>query len=279
MANTWWEFKMPESWLKTQEVLKKMTPDISGLNFDTSRLAWQQDMSGVAAALRAFQPSYLNGISAATETVAMLSRFSELQTLMSRIIPDYSKLFVSAEQIIPQIPKIPTFDWAWMSSALQKQEVEYDEEEAQSIITPEIQEELDESVRQVLVETQTNEAVKTKFVQWQEKHPILAIVFLNIIVAILVNLVSNFAYDWISAKLSKTSNVYEAPKASSSVVINVNVESEIIIIDSVPYYYQVIYIDPETGEEFRGYVPKKNVDTESIETDNESEQESKNDEQ
>ncbi len=276
MAKNWWGFEMPEAWLKTQEVLKNMTPVISGLNVDTSRFSWQQDISGATAALRAMQP-YLSGISAATETAAMLSGLSELQTSLSRIIPDYSKLFISAERIIPQIPKVPTFNWEWMSSVLQEHEGEYDEEEAQSIITPEIQEELDESVRQVLVETQTNEAVKAKFVQWQEKHPLLAIVFLNIILAILVNLVSNFAYDWISAKLGKASNVYEEPKASTSVVINVNVESEIIIIDSVPYYYQIVYTDPETGEEFRGYISKKNVDKESIETDNESELESKND--
>ena len=276
MAKNWWGFEMPEAWLKTQEVLKNMTPVISGLNLDKSCFAWQHDISGATAALRAIQP-HLSGISGATETAAMLSGLSELQTSLSRIIPDYSNLFISVERIIPQIPKIPTFNWGWMSSVLQEQEGEYDEEEARSIITPEIQEELDESVRQVLVETQTNEAVKAKFVQWQEKHPLLAIVFLNIILAILVNLVSNFAYDWISAKLGKASNVYEEPKASSSVVINVNVESEIIIIDSVPYYYQIVYTDPETGEEFRGYISKKNVDKESIETDNESELESKND--
>ena len=278
MAKNWWGFEMPEAWLKTQEVLKNMTPVISGLNLDKSCFVWQHDISGATAALRAIQP-HLSGISAATETAAMLSGLSELQTSLSRIISDYSNLFISVERIIPQIPKIPIFNWEWMSSVLQEQEGEYDEEEARSIITPEIQEELDESVRQLLVETQTNEAVKAKFVQWQEKHPLLAIVFLNIILTILVNLFSNFAYDWISAKLGKTSNVYEEPKASSSVVINVNVESEIIIIDSVPYYYQIVYTDSETGEEFRGYISKKNVDKESIETNNESELESKNDTQ
>lgn len=57
--------------------------------------------------------------------------------------------------------------------------------------------------------------------------------------------------------MGKASNVYEEPKAFSSVVINVNVESEIIIIDSVPYYYQIVYTDPETGEEFKGYISKE----------------------
>lgn len=270
MAKNWWGFEMPESWYKTQELLKNLTPVISGLNIDTSNYAWQRDISGATAALRTIQP-YLGSFSIVTKNAAMLSGISELQASLSRIIPDYSKLFVSVERIIPQIPKIPTFDWSWMSSVLQEHEGEFDEEKAQSMITPEIKEELDESVRAVLVETHTDEAVKSKFVQWQEKHPILAIVFLNIIIAILVNLVSNFAYDWMSAKLSKTSNVYEEPTATSGVVININVDSEITIIDSVPYYYQVVYTEPESGEEFRGYVPKKNVETESIETSNESE--------
>lgn len=270
MAKNWWGFEMPESWYKTQEILKNSTSAISGLNFDANQYAWKQDISGATAALRAIQP-YLSSISVATQNAAMLSGISELQASLSRIIPDYSKLFISAERIMPQIPKIPTFDWGWMSSVLQEHEDEYDEEKAQSMITPEIKEELDESVREVLVETQTDEAIKSKFVQWQEKHPILALLFLNIIIAILVNLVSSFAYDWITAKLNRNSNVYEEPTASSGVVINVNVESDIIIIDSVPYYYQVVYTDPETGEEFRGYIPKKNVDSESIETNNESE--------
>ena len=30
MAKNWWGFEMPEAWLKTQEVLKNMTPVISG---------------------------------------------------------------------------------------------------------------------------------------------------------------------------------------------------------------------------------------------------------
>lgn len=270
MAKNWWGFEMPESWYKTQELLKNLTPVISGLNIDTTLYAWQRDISGATAALRAIQP-YLGSLSIVTENAAMLSRITEVQTSLSRIIPDCSKLFISAERIIPQIPKIPTFDWDWMSSVLQEHEDEYDEEKAQSMITPEIKEELDESVREVLVETQTDEAIKSKFVQWQEKHPILALLFLNIVIAILVNLVSSFAYDWISAKLNKNSNVYEEPTTSSSVVINIKVESDIIIIDSVPYYYQVIYTDPETGEEFIGYIPKKNVETESIESSNESE--------
>jgi hypothetical protein len=74
--------------------------------------------------------------------------------------------------------------------------------------------------------------------------------------------------------LNRTSNVYEEPRASSSVVINVNVENEIIIIDSVPYYYQVVYTDPETGAEYTGYVSKKNVEPESIEPVDPSETES-----
>ena len=268
MAKNWWGFEMPESWCKTQEMLKNLTPTISALNFDANQYAWKQDISGATAALRAIQP-YLSSISVATQNADMLSGISELQASLSRIIPDYSKLFISAERIIPQIPKIPTFDWEWMSSALQEHETEYDEEKAKSLITPEIKEELDESVRELLVETPTDEAIKSKFVQWQEKHPILAFWFLNIIIAILVNIVSNFAYDWMSAKLSNNSNVYEEPTTSSGVVINIHAESDIVIVDSIPYYYQVVYTDPETGEEFSGYISKKNVEKESLETNNE----------
>ena len=72
-----------------------------------------------------------------------------------------------------------------------------------------------------------------------------------------------------SAKLSKTSNVYEEPTTSSGVVINIHAESDIVIVDSIPYYYQVVYTDPETGEEFSGYISKKNVEKESLETNNE----------
>lgn len=273
MAKNPWAFEMPEAWLKIQETLRKLTDPVLKLNFDISQYSWQKEISGITVALQSIQP-YLDSFSVATENTAMLSRISELQISLQRMIPDYSKLLIFAEKIIPQIPKMPTIDWDWMSSALQGYENKYDVVEAQSIVTPEIQEELDKSVKQVLSETSTDEAVKSRFVQWQEKNPFLAFVFLNIIIVILTNLVSSFAYDWISAKLNRTSNVYEEPRASSSVVINVNVENEIIIIDSVPYYYQVVYTDPETGAEYTGYVSKKNVEPESIEPVDPSETES-----
>ena len=273
MAKNPWEFEIPESWLKIQETLRELTDPVLKLNFEISQYSWQKEISGITAALQSLQPC-LDSFSGATENMAMLSRISELQISLQRMIPDYSQLLISAEKIIPQISKMPTIDWEWMSSALQGNENKYDTVEAQSIITPEIQKELDESVQQVLSEASTDEAVKSRFIQWQKKNPVLAFIFLNIIIVILTNLVSSFAYDWISAKLNRTSNVYEEPRASSSVVINVNVENEIIIINSVPYYYQVVYTDPETGEEYTGYVSKKNVEPESIEPVDPSETES-----
>ena len=270
MAKNWWGFEMPESWCKTQELLKNLTPVISGLNFDASHYAWKQDISGATAALRAIQP-YLSSISVATQNAAMLSGISELQASLSRIIPDYSKLFVSAERIIPQIPKIPTFDWDWMSSAIKECEEEYDEDIVETILTPSVKEELQESVATVLNADQVENATKLQFSQWKEKHPVLAFLFLNIIIPILVGLVTNLASTWISAKIDKAANVYDQPAADSSVVINIDVNSEITIIDSVPYYYQVVYTDSETGEEFSGYISKKNVEKGSLETDNKSE--------
>ena len=88
MAKNWWGFEMPEAWLKTQEVLKNMTPVVSGLNVDTSRFSWQQDISGATAALRAMQP-YLSGISAATETADVIRTFR----IADIVVKNNSRLF------------------------------------------------------------------------------------------------------------------------------------------------------------------------------------------
>ena len=44
-----------------------------------------------------------------------------------------------------------------------------------------------------------------------------------------------------------------------NVVINIDVDQNITIVNEVPYYYEIVYTDPETGDEIKGYVYKANV--------------------
>lgn len=53
-------------------------------------------------------------------------------------------------------------------------------------------------------------------------------------------------------------HVREFPEKTSKLVINIKEDDEATIIENVPYYYKIIFID-ENGEEKEGYVSKRSV--------------------
>ena len=69
--------------------------------------------------------------------------------------------------------------------------------------------------------------------------------------------------------------MYEEPTSTSNVVNNISVEQNVTIIGDAPYFYEVEFVDPETGETVTGYIYKgnlvindqKELTTESEETD------------
>ena len=88
-------------------------------------------------------------------------------------------------------------------------------------------------------------------------HPKLAkaiIAIIGIITAIVINVTSSVLYDTIKSTKLRTEPTQNAP-----VVIVIKAFQTVNIINSVSYYYEVEYTDPETGETYSGWVSKISV--------------------
>ena len=65
--------------------------------------------------------------------------------------------------------------------------------------------------------------------------------------------------------------MYDEPSSKSNTVVNITVDQSVTIIGEVPYYYEVEYTDPETGELVTGYIYKANIATDEQSEEDSSE--------
>ena len=61
------------------------------------------------------------------------------------------------------------------------------------------------------------------------------------------------------ARPVKDSQVYQKPTSASNVVYNLSVENNVTVIGDDPYYYQVEFVNSQTGEPMTGYIYKANL--------------------
>ena len=68
--------------------------------------------------------------------------------------------------------------------------------------------------------------------------------------------------DAVIGRLSQDSNIYNEPSTNSTLVVNISGDQNVTIIGDVTGYYEVEFINPETGELSTGYIDKGNIVTE-----------------
>lgn len=163
------------------------------------------------------------------------------------------------------------FDWSWVREACSEAVENYEEQNfsesvVQETLTPESRAEIAADVTDVLCDPENAHQVsQSKYAKWKEKHPLLADLFLILLFPFLVNLLSSLLSPALTALVTKNAQVYEEPISTSCVVYNVTVENNITVIGDAPYYYEVEFTDPETGELQTGYIYKGNVTVEQPE--------------
>lgn len=262
MSKNSWGFELPDSIWETQRIIRNMTSAFETWNRISRDFSYMQNMSGAVAAVESYQ-SVLKSIVPMDTAASLLASASSMQSVLAGIqIPKTIDLIPTMEKILPIIDdawKMPTIDWNWMSETLSAYGDDFNQDETSDLLTEDIREELDESIHEIMVSGDSEEMVKSKFLEWQNRHPVLAFILIQILLAIIINIVSGVMGDWVSGVLTKKSNMYEEATATSNVVINIDVDQNITIVNEVPYYYEIVYTDPETGEEIRGYVYKANV--------------------
>lgn len=261
MSKNSWGFELPDSILETQRIIRNMTSAFETWNRISRDFSYMQNMTGAVAAVESYQ-SVLKSIVPMDTAASLLASASSMQSVLAGIqIPKTIDLIPTMERILPIIDdawKMPTIDWNWMSETLSTYD-DFNQDETSDLLTEDIREELDESIHEIMVSGDSEEVVKSKFLEWQNRHPVLAFVLIQILLAIIINIASGVIGDWVTGVLTKKSNLYEEATSTSNVVINIDVDQNITIVNEVPYYYEIVYADPETGEKIRGYVYKANV--------------------
>jgi len=260
-----WVFEMPDTFTEAQRILKKMTSTFEKWNSMSRNFLYLQNITGTVAAIESYQ-SALENIIPMDTVASLLTSMSSAQSILAGIhISKTIDLIPTIERALPQIDdkwRMPTIDWNWMSKTLSTYDEKIEQDEESTVITEDICEKLDESIREIMISDKSEETVKSEYLEWQKRHPALAFLLLNVLIAIIINVVSGVIVNWVTGVLTKKSNLYEEATATSNVLVNIDADQNITIVNEVPYYYEIIYTDAETGEELRGYVYKANVLTE-----------------
>lgn len=152
------------------------------------------------------------------------------------------------------------FDWQWLADLQTK----YDGVQTSTIeeIAPQITEEetkqFCEDFNEVVESAKHGVAVvEGKFKELNEKYPLLVQIILMFLSIILSQFFSQ------PAITTTNSNIYLAPVSNSKIVYQTTINQTINIIGDAPYYYNVQLIDSQTGDEYQGYIYKKNVSVDS----------------
>lgn len=127
------------------------------------------------------------------------------------------------------------------------------------IITEDVYAELEESVQDAIISGDSQKNIEARYGEWKAKHPLLADIYL-LLIPIILTVLFDLIGDFVNGVFSKPSKVYEEPKATSNIVVNVSGEQNVTIVNEVPYYYEILCTDPETGEEKTGYIYKNNIE-------------------
>ncbi len=90
----------------------------------------------------------------------------------------------------------------------------------------------------------------------QKKNPILSAILIYIIFVLVI---PNFANRGIDALIVKYCSIKDSPTGQAQVIDNVTLNTNVIIINSAPYYHEVYVFDEENKLCKQGWVAKKNV--------------------
>ena len=268
MSENKWNFTFPESFLKVMEELNKV-------QLSASALAMSQ-------AWKAAVPKYeLSGVHAALNEI--LARQKEWK----RIVSQASSFSVMAKSMIPILEQIDTSvltalresasmaalakpDWTWLSEVYSEWEpTEADELEdipehtAEEIVTPEICAQIESDISEMLSSPdQAQETFQRRYAKWKAEKPFLADLYMLILLPILVWFLCKGG-DAVIGRLSQDANIYNEPSANSMLVVNISGDQNVTIIGDMTGYYEIEFVNPETGELSTGYIDKGDVVTEA----------------
>jgi hypothetical protein len=91
----------------------------------------------------------------------------------------------------------------------------------------------------------------------QERHPVFAkaiIWILSAVIAIVLNVSSNYLYDTI-----KPAKLREEPSQDAPVITVVNASQIVNVINDTRYYFEIEYTDSVSGGTYSGWISKRSI--------------------
>lgn len=282
MSKNEWNYKPSDA---VREVLKQLNE----VRVSTSALAMSQawknavpkyELSGAYAALNEIVASH----KAWRETILSAQSFSAMiaaaypavkvdvpkisQAVMTQI--DTSALAALRESV--SNAAFEKVDWSWLSEVYSEWDLPEDDEQeysteyvAEEVVTPEVCAQIESDVSQMLSNPeQAQETFQKRYAKWKEEKPFLADLYMMLLLPILVYFLCRGG-DTLIARLSKDAVMYENPSAASNLIVNVSGDQNVTIIGDATNYYQVEFVNPETGETMTGYIDKENIVAEESE--------------
>lgn len=272
-----WNFSFPESVLETLRALDEIKlPASTVALYD----AWNAsvpsfELPGIVAAMKEYAAiaDQLSDMMSATKLYLGLEDFidsaqlASLSNAAASVLPLIdTTAFDAIKNAVAITDAFRNSEWTWAAKAY-SEAIEQKEGSDNNVvdntisemITPEIRSEIATDITQTLSNpTQMQTIAKSKYLQWKDKHPGFAALFLEILFPFLLMLIP-LGVTLLQARPARNANVYEEPKSTSNVVYNVTVENNLIVVGDVPYFYEIILTDPVTGNEITGYIYKGNV--------------------
>lgn len=248
MSKYSWDFGVPDYFLQVQEALNTLAASAVSISKVWESAISQYDFNGVHTVLNAWLENY-NSIS------------DQISSISKSILPLIDTSVCGALRDLTAISEaLQSVDWAWLSEV-------YSEDNGKNVssvtiedqkIAPEIRAEIAADITSVIAEPETMHITsRNKFFEWVKKSPENAMVFLNTLL-VFIQTICMIVSTW-QARPVKDSQVYQEPVSTSNVVYNLTVENTVTVVGDVPYYYEVEFVNPETGESVIGYIYKGNL--------------------
>ena len=278
MSENKWNFTFPESFLKIMEELNKVQLSASAMAMSQAWKAAVPDYNfiGVASALEQYASATkrLSNVTLTTSSILGLTdAINAMHTLkMSSVAASVLPLIdTSAYAALVDTAGIKSVlsgtDWSWLSEVHLEDYTENTDVPAMpkaDEMDPEIRAEIAADIAEVIAEPETMHITsKKKFMEWMKESPEHALAFLSALL-VFIQTICMVVSTW-QARPVKDSQVYQEPVSSSNVVYNLTVENTVTVIGDVPYYYEVEFVNPETGESLIGYIYKGNLAAEESE--------------
>ena len=250
------------------EIAASSLPDISK-SIGANLLNTVSEFSAMTASLRQstswiVQPDVLKPIIGALEEVNKL-QFQHAFDEIKRVVE--SPQYMATIKGMTAVER--DFDWQWLADLQAKHDgvqAPTVEEIASQVTEEETKQFCEDFIELVESAKHGVAVVEGKFKELNEKYPLLVQIILMFLSIILGQFFSQ------PATTITNSNIYLEPVSNSTIVYQTTINQTINIIGDAPYYYNVQLVDPQTGDEYQGYIYKRNVsvDSSAIEDDTES---------